>query len=280
MSKWFNSWTISLLIAICLYLVLSIFIFDIYKVNGSNMETSLERGKRVLCRKMSSYHYQQVVLIKFPGRENVQFSRIMALPGDTIWARHSILYLNSTRITEQPGVQFEYRLLSGERDRILEIFKENNLIVDTSLVGLSVFQFKANLSQLKKLKKHKEFLKMKRITKEFSVSNDSFAFQVPGQYWNNDNFGPVILPGKGKKIEISGKNFYLYKNIIEAETGTSLKQVDNSFFIQNKPLKEYTIKKNYYFVLNDNRTDQNDSRLFGWVDNEKIMAGMLFSLPW
>jgi len=49
--------------------------------------------------------------------------------------------------------------------------------------------------------------------------------------------------------------------------------------IEGKPVKSYTLKEDYYFMMGDNRDDSLDSRFWGFVPRSKII-GEAFLIYW
>lgn len=94
-----------------------------------------------------------------------------------------------------------------------------------------------------------------------------------GQFgWTIRNMGPLYVPQSGVRIELNLRNYELYKQVIEYETGRSLTYRENLAFLDKKPLSEYTFRNDYYFFCGDNVSDSKDSRYLGFIPEEFIIG--------
>jgi signal peptidase I len=89
--------------------------------------------------------------------------------------------------------------------------------------------------------------------------------------WTSNNFGPIWVPGKGKTVKLSVSNYELYREVIENE-GNYFDVKGNKIFINNLMTNNYTFKKNYYFMLDDNFVHAKDSRFWGFLPENHIIG--------
>ena len=94
--------------------------------------------------------------------------------------------------------------------------------------------------------------------------------------WNNDNFGPIYIPKSGATITLNVKDLPLYKKIITEYEGNTLKVVGTDIFINNTKTNSYTFKKDYYWMMGDNRHNSLDARYFGFTPDDHVVGKPVF----
>jgi signal peptidase I len=94
--------------------------------------------------------------------------------------------------------------------------------------------------------------------------------------WNHDNYGPVRVPKKGDVINLDAGNYDACAVIIQREGHTMRLGDSGVIFMDEKPVKNYTIERDYLWMMGDNRDNSADSRYWGFAPVDNVVGNALF----
>lgn len=265
--------------AIVIVWLVKTFAFTSCSIPSTGMENSLYQGEKVLVNKWSygwripftASHFLSerakkgdVVLFNNPVPADkarpvfaraLYISRCAGAPGDTLMLNRELLVTGARALSPDSKQLYAYphELEDTLKCTMLQLGIAGNL-----LVGYSEGRYVRSFSH------YELYLLKQRLGTTLDIrpvhSNDT------------TDSHPLIIPAKGKPVQVYPWNVTLLCNTILHHEGRQASVKNDTLWVEGKPVTSYLFTKDYYWMSSNNPVNLSDSRLFGLVPHDHLVG--------
>ncbi len=265
----------SVIIIIALLVIAKFLFFDFIRYSKQTSLSTIDSNSFLVLLKNKKPDYNDVILIDKPISDEKMLIRNIAKPGDLVEIKKSEVYVNKKLLNFDFELYEKYRINCFTKKSNKKLL--NNYQIIDSLNVLGVYYLDLTKKTAQKLIDDTLFMVKKIIAPKDMGNKKIFPYSFKFR-WNLDYFGPVKIPSKGDEIILNDRNFSLYRTTITIFENKVINNDENgNIYINGKKREKYKFEQDYYFVLNDFRSDLNDSRKWGFIPEKIIRATVLIS---
>lgn len=315
--SWAREWLDAILFAAIAAIIIRAFFFEAYRIPTPSMEKTLMTGDFLVVSKINygartpmtlglpfvdvyikglnlpwtrlpgfgDVERNDIVVFNYPidiapiSRKTNYIKRCVGLPGDTIAVRDKMVYINGSQAFHPPTMQKNYEVEVRERVRLSpsKVKAAGGKLEGAESPNTYVINMTEDVANTIEQWPEVTSVKLYVLPDEYpEFSRRDFNFSRG--FYNHDHMPPVVIPFKGEKVTLTPENWHIYQDVVQRYEGNRVERNGDQFVINGEQTNTYTIKKDYYFMMGDNRDNSEDSRYWGFVPQDHIVgeAGIIY----
>ncbi|WP_316753689.1 signal peptidase I [Pedobacter gandavensis] len=268
--------------------------FDIFNIPSDSMENKLTTQDKIIINKTThsgllapifiqlgikpAIEPSDIIVFKLDSTEESYYvKRCIALPGQKIEVKNSKVRVNGRNFIEAPSVIQRYKIWYRSYSKLQQLLANANIdyLNGNYLRNSRYLILDMNMESFRKL--------------DAANGIDSILLQPPANHSIRSykrtkessellNTTNVMIPYKGMQIALNEQTEKMYLSLIHNYEQPELRMEKNGYDLNGNHLTSYIFKKDYIYVMGDNRNNSKDSRFFGPIPTSNVTGKYLFKI--
>ncbi len=215
-----------------------------------------------------------ILVFHSPMHPMVLIKRIVACAGDTVKVEKGNVWINQKLIQEKNNMVNEWYIYLNSNRSIFSLLDSLNIkqVATNYDADKKISKVAVSNSEIERIKSCLEVDSVVQFVYDAQKGHGNIYPYNPELVNSNDYWGPIVVPQKGKEIQLSPENLLWYKKIIIQHEHHQLDVKNDSVFVDDHYKTSYMFEQDYYYAMGDSRHFSFDSRFYGFVPFDHIIG--------
>lgn len=242
---------------------------EIDRYSGLPLKTRDEYYARARDKVWNDY---SIIYRPVDRRENY-VKRCVGLPGDIISIKGGVLFVNNEEVPDNGRQQTSYWVTTnGTRINPKAFERLDIALTDQNLASGSTYLLQLTRENASIISGFANVNEIKPDLRRPGEYGSHIFPHNPDYPWNEDYFGPLLIPAAGTTVKLDSSNICFYERIIDVYEDNDLVIRDGVIRINGEITDSYTFRMDYFWMMGDNRHNSADSRYWGFVPEDHIVG--------